>query len=125
MKSVQVNLGDRSYPIHVKSGLMKQVASILSDQNRGQKWIIVSQYNLMEFFGFDLISLSSYALREIGREEHRTFLTKHPPILIIGDMDLSHHSQIKSISNLLIFPFIIDHADEAPCTVGEIIRIRN
>ena len=39
MRSVQVNLGDRSYPIHVKSGLMKQVASILSDQNRGQEWI--------------------------------------------------------------------------------------
>jgi len=56
VRSVQVNLGDRSYPIHVKSGLMKQAASILSDQNRGQKWIIVSQYNLMEFFGFDLIA---------------------------------------------------------------------
>ena len=56
MKSVQVNLGSRSYPIHVKSGLLKQTASILSDQNHGQKWVIISQYNLMELFGFDLMS---------------------------------------------------------------------
>ena len=56
MKSVHVNLGSRSYPIHVKSGLLKQTASILSDQNHGQKWVIISQYNLMELFGFDLMT---------------------------------------------------------------------
>jgi len=56
LKSVQVNLGSRSYPIHVKSGLLKQTASILSDQNHGQKWVIISQYNLMELFGFDLMT---------------------------------------------------------------------
>ena len=56
MKSVQVTLGSRSYPIHVKSGLLKQIASILSDQNHGQKWVIISQYNLMELFGFDLMT---------------------------------------------------------------------
>ncbi len=54
MKSVQVNLGDRSYSIHVKSGLLKQTTSILSDYNHGQKWVIISQYNLMELFGFEL-----------------------------------------------------------------------
>ena len=57
MKSVQVNLGSRSYPIHVKSGLLKQTASILSDQNHGQKWVIISQYNLMDLFGFDLMTV--------------------------------------------------------------------
>lgn len=57
MKSVQVNLGSRSYPIHVKTGLLKQTASILSDQNHGQKWVIISQYNLMDLFGFDLMTL--------------------------------------------------------------------
>ena len=35
---------------------MKQTASILSDQNHGQKWVIISQYNLMELFGFDLMT---------------------------------------------------------------------
>ena len=57
MKSVQVNLGSRSYPIHVKLGLLKQTASILSDQNHGQKWVIISQYNLMDLFGFDLMTV--------------------------------------------------------------------
>jgi 3-dehydroquinate synthase len=57
VKSVQVNLGSRSYPIHVKSGLLKQTASILSDQNHGQKWVIISQYNLMDLFGFDLMTV--------------------------------------------------------------------
>ena len=57
MKSVQVNLGSRSYPIHVKSGLLKQTASILSDHNHGQKWVIISQYNLMDLFGFDLMTV--------------------------------------------------------------------
>ena len=57
MKSVHVNLGSRSYPIHVKSGLLKQTASILSDQNHGQKWVIISQYNLMDLFGFDLMTV--------------------------------------------------------------------
>jgi len=57
VKSVQVNLGSRSYPIHIKSGLLKQTASILSDQNHGQKWVIISQYNLMDLFGFDLMTI--------------------------------------------------------------------
>ena len=57
MKSVQVNLGSRSYPIHVKSGLLKKTASILSDQNHGQKWVIISQYNLMDLFGFDFMTV--------------------------------------------------------------------
>ena len=52
-----MNLGSRSYPIHVKSGLLKQTASILSDQNHGQKWVIISQYNLMDLFGFDLMTV--------------------------------------------------------------------
>ncbi len=56
MKSIQVNLGHRSYPIHVKSGLMQQMDSMLSDYNHGQKWVIISQYNLMELFGFDLMN---------------------------------------------------------------------
>ncbi|MBC8346778.1 MAG: 3-dehydroquinate synthase [Candidatus Marinimicrobia bacterium] len=56
MNSIKVNLGVRSYPIHVQSGLLKETASIISDQNNGQKWIIISQYNLMELFGFNLFN---------------------------------------------------------------------
>jgi len=55
MKTIQVKLGNRSYPIHVESGLLEQLPSLLSEQNYGQKWIIISQYRLMEFFGFNLL----------------------------------------------------------------------
>ena len=54
MKTIQVKLGERSYPIHVETGLVNKIPSILSDQNHGQRWIIISQYNLMELLGFEL-----------------------------------------------------------------------
>ncbi|MBT4828256.1 MAG: hypothetical protein HON82_06775 [Candidatus Marinimicrobia bacterium] len=48
MKTIQVQLGERSYSINVESGILRKLPSILSGQNHGQKWIIISQYNLME-----------------------------------------------------------------------------
>ena len=54
MKTIQVQLGERSYPIYMESGLLNKIPSILSDQNDGQRWIIISQYNLMELLGFEL-----------------------------------------------------------------------
>ena len=56
MKTIQVQLGDRSYPIHVKPGLTIDIPSILSGNNHGQKWVIISQHRLMELFGFDLMT---------------------------------------------------------------------
>ncbi|MBN4081231.1 3-dehydroquinate synthase [Caldithrix abyssi] len=56
MKTIQVNLGERSYLIQVESGLIKQIPSILSEGNHGQKWIIISQYNLMKLMGFELLA---------------------------------------------------------------------
>ena len=55
MKVIQVNLGNRSYPIQVKSGLMQEFPAILKKNNHGQKWVIISQNNLMELFGFKLM----------------------------------------------------------------------
>lgn len=55
MKTIQVSLGDRSYPIHVKSNLLTEIPSYLSESNHGQKWLIISQHRLMELFGFDLM----------------------------------------------------------------------
>jgi len=55
MKTIQVQLDERSYPINVESGLLSKIPVILSDHNHGQKWIIISQYNLMELIGFKLM----------------------------------------------------------------------
>ena len=54
MKTIQVQLDQRSYSIQVEPGLINNIPEILSNHNHGQKWIIISQYRLMEFFGFDL-----------------------------------------------------------------------
>ena len=56
MKTIQVQLGDRSYPIHIMPRLMIDIPSILSGNNNGQKWVIISQHRLMELFGFDLMT---------------------------------------------------------------------
>lgn len=56
MKTIQVELGNRSYPIHVKSGLLSEIPTVLTDKNHGQKWVIISQHRLMELFGFDLMA---------------------------------------------------------------------
>ena len=55
MKKIQVELGTRSYPIQVKSGMLAHMPSLLSEKNHGQKWIIISQHKLMELFGFQLM----------------------------------------------------------------------
>ena len=55
MKSFQVNLGNRSYSIDIMPGMIKKCPLVLNKHNNGQKWIIISQHNLMEFFGFDFL----------------------------------------------------------------------
>jgi kynurenine formamidase len=72
--------------------------------------------------GFDFISLSSYAHRDLGREAHRAFLAEleidgdnKDPILIIEDMDLS---KIKiCLSKIIVSPLRFEMADGAPVTV--------
>ncbi len=55
MKTIPINLGPRSYAINVGTGLMNKIPQLLSDNNHGQKWIIISQHRLMELFGFNLM----------------------------------------------------------------------
>ncbi|MBH10813.1 MAG: 3-dehydroquinate synthase [Candidatus Marinimicrobia bacterium] len=57
MKTIQVELGLRSYQVHVKSGLIEKIPVLLSKNNHGQKWVIISQHGLLELFGFELISV--------------------------------------------------------------------
>ena len=54
MRKYTVNLKQRSYDINIKPGIIDDLPSILSEFNKGQKWIILSQYKLMELFGFKL-----------------------------------------------------------------------
>lgn len=81
----------------------------------------------LKFFGFDYISLSSRAHRNMGRESHRAFLCNNldgtiiegEPILLIEDMKLSEIE--KSIRRLIVSPLLFQNADGAPVTIlGEI-----
>jgi len=68
--------------------------------------------------GLDLISVSSYSNRELGRITHRTFLDPDgvgSPILIIEDMDLDH--DLSGLRAVWALPLRMEGIDSAPCTV--------
>ena len=56
MNEIEVNLKQNSYSIFVEKGIINKIPKMLKDKLNGQKWIIISQYNLMEIFGFKLLS---------------------------------------------------------------------
>ncbi len=66
--------------------------------------------------GFDLISLSSYQHREIGRTAHKAFLIEHG-ILIVEELDLRDIDAATRIERLIVAPLLLKNADGAPCTV--------
>jgi arylformamidase len=71
----------------------------------------------LKMIGFDVISLSSYAFREIGKTAHLRFLDHEKPILPIEDMDLTTLEKGTKLKRVVISPLRIQGADAAPCTV--------
>lgn len=67
--------------------------------------------------GFDSISLSSFASRDLGREAHKAFLDHDHPILPIEDMDLGRIDKNHKINRVIVAPMHVAGADGAPCTV--------
>jgi kynurenine formamidase len=72
---------------------------------------------VLRILGFDSISLSSFAHRELGRKAHRHFLDHPRPILPLEDMALNEISEFDTIRQLIVAPWRISLADGAPCTV--------
>ena len=56
MNEIEVNLKQNSYSIFIEKGIINKIPQMLKDKLNGQKWIIISQHNLMEIFGFKLLS---------------------------------------------------------------------
>ena len=54
MKNILVELKNRSYQIHIEPGLIKNLSVHLSKYNNGQKWIIISQQNIMGIIGYNI-----------------------------------------------------------------------
>lgn len=75
------------------------------------------RFPALRVLGFDSISLSSFAHRDLGREAHRAFLDHERPVLPLEDMDLSPLSAAWDVVRVLVVPLRVRGADGAPCTV--------
>jgi arylformamidase len=77
-------------------------------------------YPNIRAIGFDLISLSSYQSRPIGRIAHKEFLSKG--ILIIEDMNLVTLDVRATLRKIIVAPLYVNEAEGTPVTViGEVI----
>ncbi len=71
----------------------------------------------LRIMGFDSISLSSFAHRNLGREAHKAFLDHEHAILPLEDMDLNKIGNETKIYQLVVAPLLVSGADGSPCTV--------
>ena len=71
----------------------------------------------LRVLGFDFISLSSYANRDVGRQAHKSFLDHKRPLLPLEDVNLSHIDSKTKILQVIVAPLYVNDADGAPCTV--------
>jgi len=71
----------------------------------------------LRIVGFDTISLSSFAHRDIGRTAHRAFLDHHHPIQLLEDMALGGVDESTHINQVVVAPLRVIGADGSPCTV--------
>ena len=74
--------------------------------------------------GFDLISLSSWQRRDIGRIAHKEFLVNHN-ILVIEDMDLSKVEETTCFETVIVSPLRFNNADGSPVTIFAEINNEN
>jgi len=82
----------------------------------GMAKFLRNKFGSLRAIGFDLISLSSYQKRNVGREAHREFLSDNN-ILIIEDMDLSLISKKQKLNQVIVSPLQINMADGVPVTI--------
>lgn len=83
----------------------------------GMATFLRKRFIRLRVFGFDSISLSSFAHRKIGREAHKAFLDYPRPILLLEDMDLSMVDNGMKLKEIIVSPLRVEGSDGAPCTV--------
>jgi len=88
--------------------------------DKGLASTLRQKFPKLRVFGFDMISVSSYQNREMGRAAHKTFLCEND-ILLLEDMKLSGLTQTPN--SLVVAPLLLEKADGTPCfvyaTLGE------
>jgi kynurenine formamidase len=108
--------------ILVKTGIChKRGEKIFWEKNPGFSPEVANyirkKFPKVRVFGFDSISVSSFAYRMIGRDAHKAFLDPKKPILLLEDMDLREISENHKIQKIIIAPLRIKKCDGLPCTV--------
>lgn len=70
--------------------------------------------------GVDLVSISSWRNRNLGREAHRVFLDpdRGNPLALIEDMDLSRVNRNTDFIEIIALPLRVEGADGAPCSIA-------
>jgi arylformamidase len=72
-------------------------------------------FPMLRVIGMDLVSITSFQNRELGREAHRKFLGGDNPVLLIEDMDLSKLTS--SPHAIICLPLMIKGLDGSPVTI--------
>lgn len=130
-----IDITDFKYDINVKTDLLILKTGwcefrgqrVYSCQNPGISpnvglWLR-KKYPKVRAIGFDLISLSSFQHRNLGRNAHRVFLNpkgQGHPILIIEDMLIPEG--LKKLESVWVVPIVIEGIDSAPCTVIGVVK---
>lgn len=78
---------------------------------------LVKKFPKLKVFGFDSISISSFANRKIGREAHKSFLNPQNPVLLLEDMHLAEVDETTILQEVMVAPMRIADCDGLPCTV--------
>ncbi len=84
---------------------------------------LIKNFPNIKIFGFDTISISSFANRAIGREAHKRFLNPKREILLLEDMNLCRLDRNRKIKELTIAPLRIKKSDGIPCSIIAKIKI--
>ena len=71
----------------------------------------------LRIFGFDVISLTSWGNRPLGRLAHKAFLNSSQPILLLEDMNLEFVNAMSNLHQVIVSPLFVQGADATPCTV--------
>ncbi len=78
---------------------------------------LTSKFPQLKVFGFDCISVTSFAHRDVGKVAHRQFLNPSNPILLLEDMNLDELTSEMKLKQIIVSPLRIAKCDGLPCTV--------
>ena len=84
--------------------------------NLGVASLLRKRFPNIRVLAFDMISLSSFQQREIGRKSHIEFLVENN-ILIVEDVDLSEIDQDTKIEQVILAPLRFENAEGAPLII--------